>query len=147
MHALARAGALAVLLLSCAAAAAWPAKHKPCCFDDGPVILRAEVTEHTCVSEEPDHPGPMAHVQVSRTQGPGCIQIVPILVTDPQSGCTHTEYRQQVACDRVKHTVIEVGPKPPAIRKHEHVERTITIFIERTGACGHETGPILVPGH
>jgi hypothetical protein len=129
--------AVAVLLF--AAAPALAGHHNCCCEEPAPVVLRAEViqrVEKVCVTSKP---APV----VRRAEGVRDVpftRCVPVCVTDPCTGCTHTEYKQETVVERVKTLTIEILPPPPCAPKtEERVKSCVTITIDHLPAapCAH----------
>jgi hypothetical protein len=116
------------------ASAGWLWKHhaEPCCFDDGPVYLRAELTQRTHTVEVPFKPGPVAKTQVKEEDVPVACP-APACAIDPHTGCPVPACQPVTKTEKVKHAVIEVVPpeKCTDTRKEQRVENCITIFIQR----------------
>jgi hypothetical protein len=112
----------------------------PCTCDK--VVLRAEVNERKYTVEVPGKPG---YTTVSKTvdREVPCTRCVPVCVTDPHTGCTHTEYRTETVLQKVKTTMIEVVPvcKPTT---EVRTESCVHLYIEHVPVpvtpapfCGH----------
>jgi hypothetical protein len=128
---------LAVLGLASAAHAGWFFnKNGCCCAEQGPVRLRADVTEHTRIEDVPVPPGPAARVTIDKQPAVSVQRVIPVEVFDPCTGCKHTEYRTQTVVESSRHAVIDVGCGEPRVEKKVSVQHCITITIDRLPAPG-----------
>jgi hypothetical protein len=137
-------GALAALILSATQALALGHKNAcDCCCtcEAAPaqtVVLRVNVTQRTCPVEVPVVNPAIVH----RTEGfkdMPCTKSVPVCVTDPCTGCTHTEYKQETVIERVKTVNIEILPPAPGCGKkiEQRVNSCVTIEIDHVPCAGH----------
>jgi hypothetical protein len=134
---------LLTLSLSAAQASAGPLhQHKAShSYDDSPVYIRAEVQERTTTFDVPVPGAPVGTTCVGHYQVP-VTRTVPVCVTDPHTGCTHTEHHVQTGTETFQHAVIEVvPPQKCGTRKEEKVDRCITIFIQRVPGCPAGAAP------
>jgi hypothetical protein len=146
-----RAGALALLVVSAPALAGPFHGHcGNCGTDECPLprySIKAEVEEHRYTVETPQRNAPVLRTKTQEKDVP-CVRTVPVCVTDPVTGHTHTELQPKQVTEKVRYTVIEVCPpeKEWGTKKEEKAERCITISIQALPpALPAPCGP--VPAH
>jgi hypothetical protein len=132
---------LAVATSATLARAGW-LHHKSCCETPCAVekpFLRAEVTEQKSTVEVPVH-GYTSTAKVTESTVPVC-RTVPVCVTDPCTGCTHTECKTETVQQKVRTTTIDLTPQC-GTKKEERSTNCITVYIGHitecaAAPCGH----------
>jgi hypothetical protein len=99
----------------------------PCTVDK--VVLRAEVDEQKYTVEVPGKPGYTTTSKTVEREVP-CTRCVPVCVTDPCTGCTHTEYKTETVLQKVKTTYIEVVPVECKPTTEVRTKSCVRLFIE-----------------
>jgi len=107
------------------------------------LCLRAEVIPHKETEQVPVVPPPYVarSRQVEREQP--VTRTVSVCVTDPATGCTHTEYKPETRVEKVKVTVIEVCPNdaPCTVKTEERTRSCVNVYIECRPACPTPAAP------
>ena len=94
-------------------------------------FVSATVTEQKSTVEVPVH-GYAAVAHVTETTVPVCQQ-VPNCVTDPCTGCTHTEYKTETVQQKVRTTTLDLVPQ--CVKKEERSTNCITVYIGHVTEC------------
>ena len=96
--------------------------------------LRAVTTPEKYTVEVPVQPKRFATTVREVEHDQPCTRMVPVCVTDPCTGGTHTEYREETTVKKVKSTVIEVNPQPvdcaPTCKKEERTRHYTEVVME-----------------
>jgi hypothetical protein len=134
--------ALAALVLCAASAPAGDGCCGSCCASCcaascEQIVLNVKAslrTEKVCLPTVPE-------VNVIVKEEEGLVPVtrcVPVCVTDPCTGCTHTEYKNETVMEKAKNLCITIlPPKPGAPRTEERVKGCVTVTIDHVPGCSH----------
>jgi hypothetical protein len=132
---------LAVLALSAFPALVRAGHHGGCACCEAPCeqpLLHAEVTQTESTCQGQVQHGYKAVARVTESTVP-CCRTVPVCVTDPCTGCTHTECKTETVLQKVKTTHIDLVPTEDC-KPETKVQTCITIYVGHQPACAAPCG-------
>jgi hypothetical protein len=116
--------------------------QEPCIEDK--ICFHLEITEQKCT--EPGKLQWVAKVKDTEIEVP-CTRHVPVCVTDPCTGCTHTEFKEETVLKKCNQRIIDICPDKCA--EVEKVRKCVTIVVNHTPVTVMKEIPVSCPccGH
>jgi hypothetical protein len=112
-----------------------------CCIEAQPCtvykpVFHVEVTEQKCPKmQKVEYP----YIAKSReiVRDVPCTRCVPVCVTDPCTGCTRTEYKEECFIEKVKVLVIDILPpeKDCEYKCVDKITKCATVTLDHTPVC------------
>jgi hypothetical protein len=134
-----------VICLAMAAGMLFPALASACelcggCCEAQPCALskpvfHVEITESKCPTQVKEESPYIAKSREIEREVP-CTRCVPVCVTDPCTGCTRTEYRQECFIEKVKVVVIDIlPPEDCGFKTKDKITRCATVTLDHAEVC------------